>query len=152
MTENRHIGRYIGRLYNLMRRRLWKDTAGLECTGTELKILSILLCAPKPMLQKDIEEEFFLRPPTATDLLKKMERNGLIVRVHEDGDARRKRIIPTEKSLSAKNEVLSHLENFERDITYGIPEEDLRLFCLTAEKMLENLSSTTDLDKLEENG
>ncbi len=152
MDENcKHIGRYIGRLYNLLRRNLWRDTYELECSGAEVKILSYILGSPEPRLQRDIEEEFLLRPPTATEMLKKMEAEGLIKRVHEEGDARCKRIIPTQKSLDKKEMILGRFDDFEARITAGIPEKDLRGFCRAAERMMENLSRSPEAADMEEN-
>ena len=42
--------------------------------------------------QKDIEKEFGLRPSTATEVLKALEKKELICRVSEKQDARLKRI------------------------------------------------------------
>lgn len=149
--ELKHIGRYIGRLYNLMRRRLWKNESGLNCSGAEMKILSHILVQKKPILQKDIESEFLLRPPTATEILKKLENQGLIERIPEEGDARRKRIIPTEKVLNEKEHLVGSISTFENDLTKGISRKDLSTFCRIADRMQENLLASAEKDSLEEN-
>ena len=135
-----HVGRYIGRLYNLMRRNLWKGSTPLGYSSAEMKLLSFILDpSNQSVVQKDIEEEFSLRPPTATEILKKMEKNGLITRVQEEEDARCKRILPTEKSIREKDAVFSYLHNFDKEIIKGIPEKDVIAFCRTAERMIENM-------------
>ena len=55
------IGRYIGKLHNMMRRSLFKDSSGLDCTAAELRILTLILRCSDPVYQKDIEEEFGIR-------------------------------------------------------------------------------------------
>ena len=145
------IGRYIGRLYNMMRRCLWKETADSGYGGAEIKVLSFILDTDSPVFQKDIEEEFSLRSPTATELLKKMEGNGLIIRVQEEGDARCKRIIPTEKSLGQKDMIFSCIRGFDKDMARGIPEKDIIIFCRTAEKMIANIKKEITEEKHDKN-
>ena len=54
--------------------------------------------------QKDIEKEFGLRPSTATEVLKALEKKELICRVSEKQDARLKRI-----EFTSKAEEIRHL-------------------------------------------
>ena len=133
------IGRYIGKLHNMMRRSLFRDSSGLDCTAAELRILTLILRSSGPVYQKDIEEEFFLRAPTATGTLQKMEDKGFITREPSETDARMKRIIPTEKSLAAKEAIIARVTAFENLISDGISDRDIDHFCRTAEKMLGNL-------------
>ena len=92
------------------------------------------------VFQKDIEDEYTLRPSTATELLKKMEQNGLIRREALPGDARRKRIIVTEKALSYKDDVMADITQLEADLTRGISPEDMDTFFRVIKKMLENMA------------
>ena len=92
------------------------------------------------IFQKDIEEEYSIRPPTATELLKKMEKNGLIHREAMADDARLKRIILDEKALQYKDVVLADITNLEEELTAGIAEEDLDVFFRVIEKMMANIS------------
>ena len=58
----------------------------------------------KEIYQKDIEKEFGLRPSTATEVLKALEKKELICRVSEKQDARLKRI-----EFTSKAEEIRHL-------------------------------------------
>ncbi len=145
-----NIGRVIGRLYNLMRRSLFRDCSSLGCSGAEIKILTLVLTMDEPVFQKDIEKEFFLRPPTATEILKRMENDGLINRMQEEGDARKKRITATAPILARKDEILGSIHAFERDITADLSEEEIRTFCSVAEKMQQNLMKSKIGRNLEE--
>lgn len=64
-------------------------------------MLHFILAQSNDVFQKDIEE-YSLRPPTAAELLKKMEKNGLIYREAMVSDARMKRIAVSEKALQYK--------------------------------------------------
>ena len=150
MYKKTDIGRYIGRLHNLIRRRLQKDCKNLNCSGAEMLILTYLLSIDDPVYQKDIENEFFLRPPTATEVLKRMEKGGFITKVTEKDDARKKRIIATEKSLALKAETVERIHTLGMDITQNLSEEEIQAFCSIAEKMVENLILTARDEEMEE--
>lgn len=92
------------------------------------------------VFQKDIEEEYSLRPPTATELLKKMEKNGLIYREAMASDARMKRIIVSEKALQYKDMVIADITALEEELTKDISQNELDIFFKVIEKMLDNIS------------
>ena len=150
MYKKTDIGRYIGRLHNLIRRRLQKDCKNLNCSGAEMRILTYLLSIDDPVYQKDIENEFFLRPPTATEVLKRMEKGGFITKVTEKDDARKKRLVATEKSLALKAETVERIHTLGMDITQNLSEEEIQAFCSIAEKMVENLILTARDEEMEE--
>ena len=150
MYKKTDIGRYIGRLHNLIRRRLQKDGKNLNCSGAEMRILTYLLSIDDPVYQKDIENEFFLRPPTATEVLKRMEKGGFITKVTEKDDARKKRLVATEKSLALKAETVERIHTLGMDITQNLSEEEIQAFCSIAEKMVENLILTARDEEMEE--
>lgn len=92
------------------------------------------------VFQKDIEEEYSLRPPTATELLKKMEKNGLIYRETMANDARMKRIVVSDKALQYKDMVIADITALEDELTKDIPQNELDIFFKVIEKMLDNIS------------
>ena len=87
-----------------------------------------------------IEEEFSLRPPTATQLLKKMEQGGLIRREVMADDGRMKRIIVNEKALQYKDVVIADITRLEEELIRGIPQEEMDVFFKVVGKMMENVS------------
>ena len=102
--------------------------------------MHFLLAQTSDVFQKDIEEEYSLRPSTATVLLKKMEQNGLIYREAAENDARWKKIIVSEKALQYKDIVMADILNLEKELTQGISENGLDVFFSVVEKMLDNIS------------
>jgi transcriptional regulator len=92
------------------------------------------------VFQKDVEEEYSLRPPTATKILKDMEKNGLIRRETVPYDARLKRIVVTEKGLQYQGMIRESLEETERRLTAGITEDDLATFFRVISRMIRNMS------------
>lgn len=140
MEHDKHAARYISKLSNKLRRKIDAFSSRGEFSGSQGRVLHFLLAQTEDVFQKDIEDEYSLRPPTATELLKKMEQSGLIRREATQEDARRKRIIVSEKALQYKDVVMEDIINLEDELTRGISQADLDIFFSVLEKMMDNIS------------
>ena len=136
------VGRSVGMLSNLIRRHFSTFSFHGTLSGAQGKTLHFILARGQEcdVFQKDIEEEFGLRPPTASALLKELEQRGLIRKEPVPYDARRKKIVATEEALQYKDCVLSGLEKLEQKLTAGIPDEEMQVFFTVTDKMLKNLA------------
>ena len=133
--------RSIKRLSNGISREMCAAFGSGMFSGAQGRTLHFLLAHTKSdIFQKDIEEEFGLRPPTATALLKELEQRGLIRKEPVPYDARKKKIVVTEEALQYKDCVLSGLEKLEQKLTAGIPDEEMQVFFTVTDKMLKNLA------------
>ena len=129
--EERIAMRSIKRLSNGISREMCAAFGSGMFSGAQGRTLHFLLAHTKiDIFQKDIEEEFGLRPPTATALLKELEQRGLI----------RKKIVVTEEALQYKDCVLKGLEELNQKLTAGISDEEMQVFFSVTDKMLENLA------------
>lgn len=140
MYEKKTVGRCIGKLSNQIRRRLDACSAKSGVSGAQGRVLHFILAQSEDVFQRDIEQEFNMRPPSATELLKMMQKNGLIRRESTAQDGRLKKIIVTEKAAMLVGQVFPDLEKLERDLTEGIPPEQLEVFFRVVERMSENLN------------
>lgn len=140
MYEERAVGRCISKLSNQLRRRLDAFSAKSGVSGSQGRVLHFILAQPEDVYQRDIEQEFSMRPPSATELLKLMEKNGLIRRESAAQDARLKKIIVTEKAALLVGQVFPDLEALERDLTRGISPEHLDIFFQVIGQMSKNLN------------
>lgn len=133
--------RLIATLSNLIRRKIDSAEGLGGLTPAQSGIMHFILsqCRERDLFQKDIEEEFNLRRPTATEILKLMEHRGLIYRQEAPYDARCKKIIPTEKGEELEEQVLKDILGMEQLVTRGIPREELDAFIDTGIKMMKNL-------------
>lgn len=136
----KNAGRYVGKLSNQIRRRLDSMSLKGQFSGAQGRALHFILAQTGDVFQKDLEEEFSLRPPTATELLKQMEKNGLVRRESLGSDRRMKKIIPTEKALEYQEQVKSALMELEGDLAAGIPDEQMEVFFEVIIRMIDNLS------------
>ena len=132
--------RYIGKLSNKLRRKLDTLSSRKEFSGSQGRTLHFLLAQTEDIFQKDIEEEYSIRPSTATELLKQMEKNGLIIRRPVAYDNRLKKIDVTDKALLYKQQVVEDLTILEETLIEGISEDDLQIFFKVMEKMMDNQS------------
>lgn len=121
--------RYISKLSNKLRRKFDMLSSRKEFSGSQGRTLRFLLSQTEDIYQKDIEEEYSIRPSTATQLLKQMEKNGLIIREPEAYDNRLKKIVVTDKALLYKQQVIEDLTTLEETLIKGISETDLQVYC-----------------------
>ena len=111
--------RLIATLSNLIRRKIDSAEGVGGLTPAQNGILHFILgrCREQDLFQKDIEEEFNLRRPTATEILKLMERKGVML----------------------EGQVLKDILEMEQFITRDIPKEELDTFIRIGMKMMKNL-------------
>lgn len=139
-SSSKSAPRCISKLSNKIRRKIDAFASKSELSGAQGRVLHFILAQDGELFQKDIEEEFGLRPPTATELLKKMEKNGLIRREAASYDARLKTILVTQKAMQYRSQVIHDLAALEEELTKGITSEELDTFFQVMDKMLGNLS------------
>lgn len=139
MEHDRHAARYVSKLSNKLRRQMESFSTKGQMSGAQGKVLHFLLAQKGDVFQKDVEEEYSLRPSSATQLLQKMEQDGLIRRESLPRDARRKRIVVCPKGLAYKAAVMEDIRTLEAQLTKGIDPDDLETFLRVMEQMLKNI-------------
>ena len=90
ISLTRSAARYVSKLSNKLRRKMDMLSSRKEFSGSQGRALHFLLAQTEDVFQKDIEEEYSIRPSTATELLKQMEKNGLILRLQDRGSKHQK--------------------------------------------------------------
>lgn len=110
-------------------------------TPTQMRIVDYMLdnIDKEYIYQKDIEEALRLSKATVSDVLNRMEKNGLIERNTNPVDTRSKTIILSkdakEKYESSKKRLLELEKKAEKNIT----NEELKIFSDVLNKMKKNL-------------
>lgn len=140
MVKDEHTSRYIGILANRLRREIDALSFRGQYSGTEGKALHFILAhEDSELFQKDLEDEFGLRPPSASALVKKLEQDGLISRVPVSYDGRLKKIVPSEKAQQNREKVLRDVQDLEDRLLRDISEQDRAQWLEITKKMIENL-------------
>lgn len=146
----KHAGKWINRVsHQLKRQMLWPDEPG-DLTILQKSILHFILfeTMQRDLYQKDLEKEFKVRRSTASENLRLLEKKGYLYRECAKEDARLKKIIPTEKAVCLRGQLLKSIERTEEQIRQGIPEEDLKVFFRVLKQISANLSSWEEENKM----
>lgn len=141
--KNMQTGKMINRISNRLRRRSRAIQESLGITGAQGNILDYIIVesGSHSVYQKEIEEEFGLRPSTATEALKTLEKKGLIRREAEKQDARYKKIVFTEKAETIREALRTEIEESEQLLLKGISASEQKGFLRITEQMLKNLDA-----------
>lgn len=139
MYQDMRVGRCIGKLSNQIRRRLDALSSRDGISGSQGRILHFVVAQQEDVFQKDIEQEFSMRPSSATEMLKLMEKNGLIRRESLAQDGRLKKIIVMDKAAVLREQVTADLDELEQDLIRGISPSQLETFFGVIRQMTENL-------------
>lgn len=90
--------------------------------------------------QKDIERYFNIRRSTATNILKRIEKNGFIRRSTSASDARMKTLSLTEKAKRLCPKAKEGILRVERQAAQGLTDAELALFFRIIEIMGRNIA------------
>ena len=134
-NEERHIGKMLRILSNLIRRKVENELnqSGMEVTSSQARIISFLYrqTQVRNVYQRDIEEEFDIRRSSVTNTLQLLEKNGYIVRVSVDEDARLKKILLTDKGNGIHDVIRRSILEVEGELCSVYTKEELeQLFYL----------------------
>lgn len=137
------IGFKIKILANLIEKEMRSDSAIRNMdnmTNMHGRIIGFLhRHEDKEIFQRDIEKKFFISGPSVSEILKLMERNGLIERQAVEQDGRLKKIVLTEKARKMDLEVQAALDASEERLAALITPEEKneldRIVCKMIEKL-----------------
>ena len=117
------------------------DTVKNKPTSTQQWFLSYLAEHRNDgdVFQKDLEANFQIRCSTATEILKAMERKGLIIREPVSYDKRAKRIILTEAALKICEDNKTKILATEKELAKDLSDEELKTFFYLLDKIKQNI-------------
>ena len=145
MNTERHLGFEIRTLNNYVKRFVQgtKPEEFAESTGVHgWAIRYFYENRDKDVFQRDFEARFSIRRSTATNMLKLMEKNGIIHRESVPYDARLKKIVLTDKAIEIHKNATKNIELIENTLKKGITEEELNSFYGVIDKIKANLEVT----------
>lgn len=127
--DERHIGKMLRILSNLVRRKVENELnqRGMEVTSSQARIIGFVYRQTqfRNVYQRDIEAEFDIRRSTVTNTLQLLEKNGYILRVSVDEDARLKKIMLTEKGIGIHEVVRKSILEVEGSLNNVYTTEEL---------------------------
>lgn len=139
------IGKELKSLNNMLRRFYCVSDVIKECdncTGMHGFLLVYLFeeSEHRDVFQRDLEDAFVMRRSTASELLKLMEKNGLIVRESVPYDARLKKIVLTDKASALREALDTQFAKGDEIMKRGISQKDLNTFYEVVQKIRGNIS------------
>lgn len=146
MQSSRNIGLAIKTLSNQFHR--YVTASGVESAATGMmtdiqgRILTYLHSRAEGTIvhQQEIEKHFNIRRSTATNILKRIERNGLVSRRPSPRDRRKKIVALTEKAKALCPMAESVILRAERQAARGLTEEELAFFFRIVDIMARNIA------------
>jgi MarR family transcriptional regulator, transcriptional regulator for hemolysin len=143
--ENIRFGLELRTLNNLIRRRCDFSSHKKEIetiTGNNGWIIGFLAensTSGRNVYQKTIEKHFNITRAAASNVLSLMEQKGLITRLTDNQDGRRKKIVLTEKALQLERLIKEDFDSFEATLRKGFSDNELETLYGFFQRMKDNL-------------
>ena len=128
-------------LSNRIKRRMRVAAEALGITDTQGRVLQYIWeeSEKREVFQKDIEDEFDIRRSSVTQIIKLLERDGLIVRESVQRDARLKKLVLTEKAIEIQKLMNGKVRELEAEMQKDISPEEKELFLKILCKIRKNV-------------
>lgn len=122
---------------------LSRSLAEIGISAQELFIL-LYLYEHNQSRQEDIVDFFMLDKGTIARTLQKMEGKGLVVRVIDENDQRKRLIQLSDKGYSIKDVCINIVHNWHKVILKDLPEQDLKVFEQVLKAMAYNVATNLE--------
>ena len=138
-----HLGNQIIILSNQVKHYLHQAAEVEGISGSQSRILHYISEFSKKteVYQKDVEEFFYLRRSTVTQMLQAMEKNGLIRRSSVARDARLKKLELTEAGQALEAQIHTRVMQMEQRLRESLTEEEITQFLSITDKLGTELTS-----------
>ena len=134
----------FGRKIHLIAEKLAKEQGIESMAGPQGQVLHIVACRMeegKDTLIKDIEQELDISKSVASNLMKRMEKNGFIQLETSKTDKRAKYIRLTPQSQERMKKIRDFFDEMNRSILNGVSEQELLIFSQVMSKFYQNIES-----------
>ena len=128
-----------------------KILSKFDLTSSQAPILKMIVECEKEgreLQQKDIEEFFYLKNPTVTGILDRLESKKYIVRKLSKEDRRKRCISPTKKGREISNNADKYLNEYRQNVVKGVNKEEFETCANIINKMVANIKLMDEENKL----
>lgn len=144
-----NLSEHLRELDVLIKKKLFTigSAMGIKTPPSPLQVrifMYLLKHKNEDVCQKDLEISLKVSKVAISEVLNKMENNGMIKRVKMSDDARSKKIVYTEAAVKKMNEMEEALINLNKLLVSNINDEDLEVFLKVIEKMKKNIREDED--------
>lgn len=137
----RHVGKEIIVLSNLIKRKMRIASEAIGITDTQARVIQYISeeSEKREVFQKDIEDTFCVRRSSVTQIIQLLERDGLIVRESVERDARLKKLVLTEKAYQIQEAMKKQIQEMEAKLVENISAEEKEVLINILYKVRKNL-------------
>jgi DNA-binding MarR family transcriptional regulator len=98
----------------------------LKITGVQMSVIDFLSNHKNYIAsQNEIEHEFNIQRSTTTIMLQRMEKRGLIIRIDNDKDKRKKQAQLTEKSLKLVPRIKQYMKQDNQEVVHNLSTAEI---------------------------
>lgn len=137
--SNRHIGKYISLLHRkgsiFINRELSNYGIG---SGQFMFLLELYIQDGRN--QEELSERLKIDKGTTARALKKLEEQGFVTRIKDENDKRSNKIYLNDKAKDVREGVLDVLNDWNKEITKSLTEEEEEMLKSLLEKVCKNIN------------
>lgn len=136
MDETKLMAKF-DKLNRKMRRCFASYFSGTSLTGIQGLTLHYIIVESqyRDVFPMDLEEFLEIKGSSVNSLINNLEKNGYLRR---ERDGKYKKLILTDKTYAIKDEIVSRVAAYMKDMFVGVSEEDLAVFDRVITKMAQN--------------
>lgn len=136
---NKHIGKYISQLYRKGSVFINKEVSEYGIgSGQFMFLLELYINDGKN--QEEIAETLKIDKGTTARALKKLEEQGFVTRIKDENDKRSNKIYLNDKAKDVRDGVLDVLNDWNKEITKNLTEEEEEMLKSLLEKVCKNIN------------
>ena len=137
----RHLGKEIIALSNLIKRRMRVASEALGITDTQARVIQYISeeSEKREVFQKDIEDTFCVRRSSVTQIIQLLERDGFIVRESVERDARLKKLVVTKKGYQIEKVMKKQIQDMEAELEENISPQEKEMLINILYKIRKNI-------------
>lgn len=129
------------RLYMIQTQRfIMQQTSILQVTPQQAHTLAYIKKHPG-LIQRELSDFFHLRNASVTNMVKNLERDGLIERKIDPKSARNKRIYLTKKGEEIAQDIEDQMNHLNQQIVDRLDENDIDNLLTSLENVIQSLDS-----------
>ena len=133
--------RYAGRMhYECIRNEMHKR--GLEDVSHPHMLFMLLNTGEKPLTQRELSDRMGVKPATVATSLSRMEQHGLLRRVPDVSDRRKKHVELTQKGRASVEACVSAFRDIDNAMFHGFSEEEKEILKGYFVRIRRNLADT----------
>ena len=140
-AKRKKIGPKVQKLSHLMVQLKNRRMEHVGLTQQQANVIDYLYNHPdQDIYQKDIAAHLALKNSSVTSLIANLEKNGFLIKVPDETDARHKKIVLTDKACSEHLVCLDYVNAIEDRMMDGMSDEEKKTFNDLLRRAISNIA------------